>query len=242
MNIRQIEIKVDGQTIRGNIYEAEDSNEDIGFIFIHGWTGLPNEDAAAILANNGFTSMTISLRGHNNSDGDINVVSRQDSLKDAVVAYDFFKSKEPKITRVGLIGNSYGGYTAALLSTERSIDCLSLRVPAGYPDEGFNEPQMGHGNDDPFVLKWRIQATAFADNIAYKAIHNFAGNIQIIEAEHDNQVHTQTVKNYVNAISNIDQLEYHMMKDWPHSLGRDPKRNKEFQEILLAWVNKQTKD
>jgi esterase/lipase len=72
-------------------------------------------------------------------------------------------------------------------------------------------------------------------------VHDFAGPIQIIEAEKDEVVVSQVVANYKNAVSASTQLEYHLMKDWPHSLGNDEQRNKQFQKLLLDWLMTQEK-
>jgi esterase/lipase len=239
MNIEPLVFEVDGQKLKGKFYEPKDSSEQMGFLFIHGWTGRPNENAAKVMAENGFYAMTISLRGHNDSEGDINHITRDDSMKDALAAYDLFRQKLPGSTVIGVVGSSYGSYIAARLSKEREVGCLSLRVPANYPSEGSDKPQMGHGHENPRVDLWRQQTLTYQENNALSAIHNFKGPIQVIEAELDELVPHQTVQNYVDAVSDQDQLEYLVMKDWTHSLGEDKPRNAQFQQLLLSWAQRQ---
>lgn len=236
MSKTSFEIDVDGQKIRGNLYEPAEKTHDLTVLFLHGWTGEPNDRSAETLTENGFYSMTISMRGHGNSDGDINQVSRADSLKDALAAYDFLASKLPNGVVIAAVGNSYGSYIAALLSRERDVAALSLRVPAPYVDEGFELSQMGHGAEDKVVMNWRQSAHEYTGNKAFEAVHNFEGPVQIIEAEKDDTIPRQSVQNYKNAISNTERLDYHLMPDWPHSLGNDPERNKQFQGVLLSWL------
>jgi len=213
--------------------------QQLAALFIHGWTGKSNDSAAAMLANHGFCAMTINLRGHNSSDGDIKAVSRRQSLADAVAAYDFLRQQLSPDVSIVAVGNSYGGYISALLSQERPLAALSLRVPANYPDEGFDQPQWGNGNDNPVVAKWRAQPLGPSKTRALRAIHNFQGRLQIFEAEYDERVHSQTPKNYRHAVADPSLLEYHLMRGWPHGLGDDAHRNKDFQSLLLVWLKKQ---
>lgn len=231
-----VSINVEGQTIRGWFYTPESESKNLAVLFIHGWTGKPNDNAAEVLARQGYYALTISLRGHNSSDGDINQVSRRDGLADVVAAYDYLRAHVPASTKIVAAGNSYGGYMVALVSAERQVDGLSLRVPAAYPDEGFAASQMGKGHADPKVMKWRETQQTYQGNRGFEAMHAFSGPIQIVEAENDELVPHQTVQNYKNAVSDEHQLEYVVMKGWPHSLGDDVERNKQFQQTFINWL------
>ncbi|KAK0357872.1 hypothetical protein LTR94_037682, partial [Friedmanniomyces endolithicus] len=75
-------------------------------------------------------------------DADRNEVTRQNSLDDVVAAYDYLAA-HPLIDAqaIGVIGTSYGGYLSALLTAERPIRWMALRVPALYPDEHWDTPK-----------------------------------------------------------------------------------------------------
>lgn len=219
------------------LFLPETDAKPMAVLFLHGWKGVPNEEAAVVLAVRGYAAMTVSLRGHNDSDGDIRTISRQDSLADAIAAYDYLVSQLPKGYGIVVAGNSYGGYLAALLSAQRPITALSLRVPAPYVDEGFSEPQFGKGHDDPAVMQWRLAPHDYKGNKGFQAVHDFSGPIQIIEAELDDFVPHQGVENFRQAIKTNSQLDDHFMIGWPHSLGYEVPRNGEFQKILLDWLN-----
>lgn len=233
----QLEFDVDGLVLRGNLYKPAEPKK-LAILFLHGWTGLPNEDAAKLLAQNGYYAMTFSLSGHNNSDGKIEDQTRAKSLKEVLAAYDLFKSKLPAGTKIGVAGNSYGGYMATLLSAERPIALMQMRVPANYVDERFNEKQLGQGNEDPNVMRWREQKLDSSATKSLRDLHKFSGPVQILEAEFDGHVPHQTVQNYVDAIADKSKLEYHFMEGWPHSLGLDKQRNRAYQSLLLNWLNK----
>ncbi|HEX5447889.1 MAG TPA: alpha/beta fold hydrolase [Candidatus Saccharimonadales bacterium] len=238
MKSEPLEFEVDGLKLRGNFYGPAPPAKKLAVLFIHGWTGLPNDSAAEFLARHGYISMTFSLSGHNNSDGRLKDQTRQKSLKEVLAAYDFFKSKLPVGARVVSAGNSYGGYLATLLSTERPLAAIQMRVPANYPDARFSAQQLNQGSPDPDAMFWRQKELGPDVTRSLKALHNFNGEVQIIEAEADEHVPHQTVQNYVNAIVDKSKLDYHLMKDCSHSLGLDKERNRQYQQLTLDWLDK----
>lgn len=238
MHKEPLKFKVGGLTLRGNLYKPKGDAKNLALLFIHGWTGEPNENAAKVLAKNGFWAMTFSLSGHNDSEGKIEEQTRQKSLNELIEAYDLFCSNLPKKIKIGVAGNSYGGYLAPLLAEERSIHFIQMRAPANYKDEGFQEIQIGRGHENGDLMMWRDQKLRWQDSRALQALHNFKGPVQIIESEFDDAVPHQTVQNYADAVKDKSKLDYHFMKGWPHSLGMHPQRNKQFQKMLINWANK----
>jgi esterase/lipase len=240
MTKQSVEFLVDGKKLRGNLYKPAGVAKDLALLFLHGWTGKPNEDAASKLSENGYIAMTISMRGHNNSEGNREELKIAEFFKDAEAAYDLLRQKVGPDMKIGVVGNSFGAYMATLLSGTRKVNCLSLRVPANYREEDYHEKKVTNsGSDNPRVLEWRKNKLTPAENKALKLLQTFKGPVQIIEAEKDTVVPHQTVQNFVDAVSDKSKLDYVVMKDWPHSLGDDPVRNKQFQEVLLSWLKNQ---
>lgn len=237
--IEPVLIDVDGLKLRGKTFTPETNQKNIAILFLHGWTGPTNENAAELLATNGFGAMTISLSGHNDSDGKLEDQTRSKSLQQVLAAYDYFRSFLPEHVRIGVAGNSYGGYLATLLSSERPLACIQMRVPANYPDDNFDNIQLGQGAENPAIMSWRQQRLDPSSTKSLRALNNFQGPVQIIEAELDDSVPHQTVQNYVEAVGDKTKLDFHFMKGWPHSLKTDPVRNKQYQTILLDWLNRQ---
>ena len=157
MQSELVELKVENQIIRGDFFKPIGTPKRLAILFLHGWTGKPTNSTAEFLSKNGYTSFTFSFRGHNNSDGNIKTITTRDSLNDALVAYDFLKSKIPNKMPFVVVGNSYGSYIAAILSASRSFKGISLRVPANYPDENLKLPKWGRGGEDPTVASWRLK-------------------------------------------------------------------------------------
>lgn len=231
------ELEVDGQKVIGETFAPVGAYKH-AVLFLHGWTGRPNVRAAEVLVENGYYVMTLVFRGHPGSDGDITKIVTQESLDDAKAAYDLLRSKITAGTPIVVVGSSYGSYIASLLSAEREVEALSLRVPANYTDDGYDLPKWGRGHEDPVVAAWRLQPLNSSGTKSLQAVHDFSGKIQIFEAEQDEIIPHQAVKNYVDAVSDQSKLEHQLMKGWPHSLGDNEPRNKEFQTILLEWLNR----
>jgi esterase/lipase len=224
----------DGDKIAGNLFPGG-KPATVAFLFIQGWTGRQNTVAAQALADLGFTSMTYDMRGNGDSEGDLSKLSREDYVNDAVLAYDFLRQQVGEHVAIGVVGSSFGGYTAVLLSEQRPVACVSLRVPASYPDEGFNKPQLMQKDKSRDFLEWRSKQLGPGENRAFKALHDFSGKVQIIEAEADEILPHQVAENYVNAIRNKQQLDYTLMKGAPHSLVNE-QLSSEYAGLLSRWA------
>jgi dienelactone hydrolase len=70
-------------------------------------------------------------------------VSREESLRDILAAYDFLAA-QPNVDSdsIAVVGSSYGGYLAALLTALRPVKWLALRVPALYKDSEWEPAQV----------------------------------------------------------------------------------------------------
>lgn len=224
-----------GDKMSGNLFTPT-APAGAAFLFIQGWTGHQNVAAAQALASLGFTSMTYDMRGNKSSEGDLSKLSRADFLNDAVLAYDFLKQHIGSQTEIGVVGSSFGSYTGILLSEQRPVKCLSLRVPASYPDEGFNDPQEPQSGT-PALTKWRRKEVSHSQNKAFGALHNFKGYVQIVEAENDEIVTHQVATNYANAIADKRRLQHDVMQGAPHTLANE-QLSAEYVKLLTEWAQK----
>jgi len=229
----KIHFTANGYTLAGNIFVAT-KPQNLAFLFIQGWMGRQNTKAAQKLAELGFTSMTYDMRGNGASKGNLAEFSRADFIRDAVVAYDYLRQQVGDDTRIGIVGSSFGSYTGILLTEEREVYCLSLRVPANYPDEGFEDPQMPQAGTDA-LMAWRHKTLHYQDNRALRALHDFKGPVHIVESENDDLVPHQTLQNYALAVADPTLLRYDLMKNAPHSL-LDAELQASHQRLLVDWV------
>lgn len=223
-----------GYTLSGMLFTAP-KPKSLAFLLIQGWTGHQNKEAAQALADLGFTSMTYDMRGHSTSEGNLGDFTRADFIADAVAAYDFLKQKVGEGVEIGVTGSSFGGYTAVMLSTLRPVKCLSLRVPATYPDKGFNDPQLPQSATAELTA-WRKQPLDLS-NKAFSALHNFTGKVQIVEAENDESVPHQAVQNYADSVADKQNLQHVVMRGAPHTLAT-PELKEEYVKLLTEWVSR----
>jgi dienelactone hydrolase len=231
--MQKVSFTSQGSALSGNLFSAANA-QPMAFLFIHGWTGHQNLAAAQAVADLGFTSMTYDMRGHNDSEGELADFSRADFLDDAMAAYDFLKQQVGTDSTIGVVGSSLGSYIAVLLTGQRPVKCLSLRVPATYPDKGFTDPQLPQA-DTPELTAWRNEPVSY-DNRAFKALHDFTGKVQIIEADRDQRLPHQAAQNYVDSVVDKNNLEYVVMHDAPHQLENETLRA-EYITLLTNWVN-----
>ena len=96
-------------------------------------------------------------------------VTREDNMADLVAAYDFLAA-HPQVDRgaMGVVGSSYGGYLATLLTGLRPVNWLALRAPALYKDSDWHLPkqQLSHRQD---LASYRQQRIPAAENRALAA-------------------------------------------------------------------------
>ncbi|WP_164705127.1 alpha/beta hydrolase family protein, partial [Pseudomonas viridiflava] len=116
-----------------------------GILFVHGWGGSQQRDLARAknITGLGCVCLTFDLRGHERTEGLRATVSREQSLEDLLAAYDRLVS-HPSVDpeAIAVIGTSYGGYLATILSAMRPVKWMALRVPALYWDADWDMPKQ----------------------------------------------------------------------------------------------------
>ena len=237
--MKKVTFVINGLNVSGTVFYPEKlQSRNPAILFVHGWTSEQERSFqyAKSLSALGFICLLFDMRGHGNSEGDIKTFTVKDFLDDVLAAYDYLvKIDGVDKENISAIGSSFGSYLLALLSTKRKIKNLSLRVPADYPNEEFTESKFKFsGSDNPYIVDWRGKVKSFQETFALQAIHNFDGNIQIIESEKDTIVPHQTIQNYCNAIKNKNKLTHDIMKNAPHSIQKGPFRD-QVERILVAW-------
>src|SRR5687767_7291230 len=133
----RLQIAVEGERIAGTLIAPATTIP--GVLCVHGWGGSQQQYLARAreIAALGCVSLTFDLRGHARTDAQQSCVSRADNLKDVLAAYDeLVEHPAVDAKSIAIVGSSYGGYLAAILTTLRPVRWLALRVPALYDDAG----------------------------------------------------------------------------------------------------------
>jgi uncharacterized protein len=169
-------------------------------LVIHGWTSSMTRYPERVkpLVEMGYLVLLFDLRGHGKSDGELGLLSPHDHFNDCLAAYDYLISQEnADLNNISVIGSSYGGYLASLLTAERKVHHLALTVPALYPNTIFDSTKGIKRSNE--VMSYRDEYHAAEDDFALKAISEFTGDLLIITAEKDEILSPTVMENYKNA-------------------------------------------
>jgi len=213
-----------------------------GILFVHGWGGSQQQYLARAreVAALGCICLTFDLRGHVRTHHYKDTVSREDNLQDVVAAYDVLAAQPGVDTSaIAVVGSSYGGYLAAILTSLRPVRWLALRVPALYKDEDWDLPK-GKLKEQQALEKYRLQPVRAEESVALKACAAFGGDVLLVESEHDTTVPHQVIVNYREACATAHSLTYRVIQGADHSLS-DRRWQQAYTAVLLGWLTEMLK-
>ncbi|WP_445287098.1 alpha/beta hydrolase family protein [Variovorax atrisoli] len=233
-----IDIPVDGQHIEGTLFAA--STTVPGVLLVHGWDGSQEQYAkrANELAALGCVCLTFDLRGHARHAARRMEVTREDNLRDVLAAYDALVS-HPTVdpAAIAIVGSSYGGYLAALVSAMRPVRWLALRAPALYRDGEWDTPKGALSRSD--LVAYRRSLVGPKDNRALAACAAFSGDVLIVESEHDQIVPHPVVENYLGAFKRVKSVTYRVLSGADHALSKQEWRQA-YGSLLVSWLTEMT--
>jgi pimeloyl-ACP methyl ester carboxylesterase len=230
-----ITLEVDDETVVGTLVRP--ARQLPGVLFVHGWGGTQEQYLARArqIAELGCICLTFDLRGHGGSAERQESVTREDNLQDVIAAYDRL-ARQPFVDRqaIAVIGSSYGGYLATILSSLRPVRWLGLRVPALYRDEDWALPKQQLRKYG--LAAYRRQIISPDENRALGACARFEGDVLLVESEHDDIVPHPVFTNYMAACEKARSLTYRMIQGADHGLS-DERAQQDYTAILLKWVS-----
>jgi len=229
-----IDIPVDGQRIAGTLVAP--SAMVPGVLLVHGWDGSQAQYIARAheLAALGCICLTFDLRGHARHASLRQAVTREDNLLDVLAAYDVLvghPAVDPQA--IAIVGSSYGGYLAALVSALRPVRWLALRAPALYRDDDWDTPKGLLDRVD--LATYRSAVIAPGDNRALRACEAFRGDALIVESEHDEVVPPPVAKSYLAAFRQLHSVTYRLIEGADHALSKQAWR-KTYGALLTTWM------
>lgn len=207
-----------------------------GVMLVHGWDGSQEQYIARAheIAALGCICLTFDLRGHAKDRAARDAVTREDNLNDMLAAYDVLVG-HPSVdgSAVAVVGSSYGGYLAAILSTLRPVRWLGMRAPALYKDADWLVPKHALSREE--LVAYRNTAVAPASNRALAAAARFEGDVLLVESEFDVMVPHPVIKNYLDAFQNAHSMTYRVIKGADHSLSQKA-WSQSYTNVLVNWV------
>ena len=246
-------IDVDGTPLAYRVFKPADQVRG-AVLFIHGWGGAQDANDVRLarqLATDGFHCLTFDLAGHGRSEGRVEDFTVGQFLAQAVASYDRLAAgisrtapREAAATNAAaaslgtptyVCGSSFGAYLALLLSAQRPVAGLSLRVPANYPDEILNGPPVASYIASSSPREWRSTPRAVTDNRALAALAAFPGPVQLLAAGRDETIPCQTTENFISA-ARPGALQYHLLADATHTLYATPAMRREAYRLVREWL------
>jgi hypothetical protein len=230
----ETEITVDDQRIAATLVGP--ATLIPGVLFVHGWGGTQDQYLARArkIAALGCICLTFDLRGHARDAPQQDVVTREDNLRDVAAAYDVLAG-HPWVDQdaIAVVGSSYGGYLAAILSQMRPVRWLGLRVPALYKDEDWSLPKEELKKYE--LAAYRRGKVTPDSNRALGACAEFTGDVLVIESEHDDIVPHPAIENYLAAFKRARSLTYRVIEGADHGLSDEAAREA-YTNLLVNWA------
>jgi len=235
VSLETIELAVEQERISGTVLSPP--SQLPGVLFVHGWGGSQEHDlvCAREAAGIGCVCLTFDLRGHESTARHWEKVNRPQNLADLLAAYDWLAAR-PNVDpgAIAVVGISYGGYLAALMTAQRPVRWLALRSPAIYRDEGWERPKLQLHIDTDLVA-YRQQRIDWHDNAVLRACAHYHGHALLVAAEHDTVVPQPVIDNYANAFHNTRSLTRRVIEGADHAFSQKTAQ-KAYQAILVKWL------
>jgi len=208
-----------------------------GVLFVHGWGGSQEQYLARAreIAALGCVCLAFDLGGHAATRPRFETVSRESNLRDVLAAYDILAA-QPAVDRsaIAVVGSSYGGYLAAILTSMRAVKWLALRAPALYIDTGWEVPKLQlHKEQD--LKAYRNSLVGPEENRALRACAAFQGDTLIIESELDSIIPATVITSYRGAFIQSRSLTYRVIQGADHGLSQDTSQ-RAYTSLLVNWL------
>ncbi len=208
-----------------------------GVLFVHGWNGSQSQYLARAreIASLGCVCLTFDLTGHAGTNSRYETVSREQNMRDVLAAYDVLAThSHVDPAAIAVVGSSYGGYLAAILTTMRRVKWLTLRVPALYLDSGWDLPKLQlHKEHD--LRAYRRNFVPADGNIALRACASYQGDVLIVQSEHDSIIPPEVITSYREACVKVRSLTYRCIGGADHGLT-DEASQKAYTALLTQWL------
>src|SRR6185312_170474 len=208
-----------------------------GVLFLHGWGGSQAQSAsrAREIAALGCACLTIDMRGHAKTATQQATVTREDNLNDVLAAYDrLVREAAVDDDQIAVVGSSYGGYLATILTTLRPVKWLGLRAPALYKDTDWTSPKLELSKLQGLEA-YRHMALQAQDNRALRAAAAYRGDVLLVESAHDTIIPHEVIDNYRAAFGAARSLTYRVIDHADHALS-DPASRQSYTTILVNWI------
>jgi len=231
-----LEIQVGDQHIAGTLVTP--GTLIPGVLFVHGWGGTQQQyiTRAREVAALGCVCLTFDMRGHARTQEQSKNVTRADNLCDLIAAYDvLIHQRGVDASAVAVVGSSYGGYLATILTELRPVRWLALRAPALYKDSEWSLPKDQLRKLQQLDAYRRVPVRT-ADSRALRACANFTGHALLVESADDSIIPAQVIANYRQAFDKAASVTHRILEDADHALS-SPASQQAYTSLLVSWLS-----
>lgn len=224
-----------GQLIQGTLITPKNLQKtNPGVIFFHGMTSSEKNyiPIAELLADNNIVGITLSIRGHGESEGDFNKLTVKDAFEDGLSAYDYFcKYDFIDKERIGICGASVGASIASFISERRPVKSLVLRAPAVYSEQMISMTYKQIMGKEGQIFQ---AVESMKDTAMIKAISQFKGSLLVVASENDSIIPKEISQEYFNSAYEAVKKEIFQIQGATHNLSEE-KWRKQFINKTVRW-------
>lgn len=191
MRIENLNLKLSTDEIPWRIFSPDNDSKDYCVLWLQGWTSSMDSHRESVESMSNKMNMafaTLDYAGHGLHNISLEESTRKQQHEEVVAVFDELKKRGYK--KIIVIGGSFGGYMAALLTGSRPVHAAVLRAPAIYDDNEFELPhkQTKRWQNPDAYQKDKATAEYVKNNKAVRSISNFNGFTYVFEHELDEQV------------------------------------------------------
>lgn len=227
-------IKGVNEKIGGKLFIPKGKGPFPAVIFFHGsgGTGETHFETAKLLSEHGIIGVAFNYQGVGLSGGKFEDQTIMNGLSDGACIMPYLNFHEDTVdkNRIGLVGGSFGGFIAAILSGLKNQDAKSmvLVAPAAYADSAMDNQRDADQDLD----------IGFEDSFSYKMIRKFKGALQVQICEYDEILPEGMAEKYYTEAINANIKELVIIRGAKHRLSVQLKQKRESQEKIIEWFKK----
>jgi dipeptidyl aminopeptidase/acylaminoacyl peptidase len=231
--MKKIEIDCVSYSIAADLY---DTGRDKIILALPGWMSSKAgyESLVSFIVDEAKTSaLVIDYTGHGESPFDAMEIRPAQHFLEVITAYDGIKEHFPH-AEISVMGYSYGGQMAALLTEYRDFAKLALQVPTIFALRSFyslnknidRQQERRNRKDQDFLHKHPLFATP----------SKFEGRTLVIQHELDNNAPKELTDKYIE----IFKADSYMAKGWGHGFNDEASEQEQlaYKKAITNWLNK----
>lgn len=238
MKIDDYSLEQNGDAIPWRLFTPDNASIEFCVFWIQGWSSSMDshrEGVERMSDQTGLSFATLDPAGHGLHQVPLDESTRKQQHEEVVAIFDELKNRG--FEKIIVIGGSFGGYLAALLTGKRPVHAAVLRVPANYPDDEFEIffKESLRSKDYVAYMKTKDSDNMLTNSMATAAIKNFDGFVYVLEHELDEVVPAKVPQHYFKVARHGNYLIIPQTKHSP-KLMPNPQQYFEYIEHTIIAI------